>query len=106
MGSDGSVSTASPPAAARACQLTARELSVTELVALGYTNRLIARRLSISCHTVDQHVRSALEKVGAASRAELIALLYVLGVFDPAAWPPSRSRHPVVRPRVSPEGAT
>ncbi|MCC6175133.1 MAG: response regulator transcription factor [Chloroflexi bacterium] len=54
--------------------LTAREREVLTLVALGLTNKAIARRLSISDHTVKFHVAAILAKLGAASRAEAVHL--------------------------------
>jgi DNA-binding CsgD family transcriptional regulator len=70
--------------------LTAREFDVIELVALGCANKHIARQLNISAHTVGQHLRRLFEKVGANSRAELVARAYVVGTLDPQLWPPRR----------------
>jgi PAS domain S-box-containing protein len=53
--------------------LTGRELMVVRLVALGNTSREIAEELHISQDTVRTHVRNAMEKVGARSRAQLVA---------------------------------
>jgi len=68
--------------------LTPREILVAELIALGIGNKTIATRLGISPHTVGQHIRSALNKTGAQTRAELIARLYVAGCLDSSTWPP------------------
>ncbi|MGE3270399.1 MAG: LuxR C-terminal-related transcriptional regulator [Chloroflexota bacterium] len=54
--------------------LTAREHEVLTLVALGLTNKAIARRLAISDHTVKFHVASVLAKLGAESRTEAVHL--------------------------------
>ena len=54
--------------------LTPRELEVLQALATGLTNRAIARRLSVSENTVKFHVSSILTKLGAASRAEAVAL--------------------------------
>lgn len=70
--------------------LTAREVDVIELVALGCANKHIARQLNISAHTVGQHLRRIFEKVGANSRAELVARAYFVGTLDPQLWPPKR----------------
>jgi DNA-binding CsgD family transcriptional regulator len=70
--------------------LTDRELEVAELVASGRPNDAIARRLGISSHTVGQHVRNIFRKVGANSKAELVARLYVAGLLCAGAWPPLR----------------
>jgi len=54
--------------------LTARELEVLQLVSQGLSNKLIARALSISEHTVKFHVSSTYAKLGAASRTEAVSL--------------------------------
>jgi DNA-binding NarL/FixJ family response regulator len=52
-----------------------RELDVARLVADGLTNKEIGTRLFISERTVDSHVRSILNKLGFASRAQIAAWL-------------------------------
>ncbi len=52
-------------------RLTAREQEVALLVARGLTNRRIAEELSISEHTVANHVRKILKKLGLHSRAQI-----------------------------------
>jgi DNA-binding NarL/FixJ family response regulator len=54
--------------------LTPRELEVLALIAAGASNKLIARRLAISVHTAKFHVAGVLEKLGAHSRAEAVAI--------------------------------
>jgi len=54
--------------------LTARELDVLRLLALGLANKQIAARLSISDHTVKFHVAAILGKLGAGSRTEAVAI--------------------------------
>lgn len=51
--------------------LTPREKDVLALVAFGLSNQEIASRLSISVSTAKKHVRSLLEKTGAANRTQL-----------------------------------
>ena len=51
--------------------LTPREEEVALLVARGLTNRRIARELSISEHTVANHVARILRKLGLASRSQI-----------------------------------
>ena len=53
---------------ARLAVLSARELEVLELVALGARNSSIAESLSISEFTVKRHVQNILGKLGVASR--------------------------------------
>ncbi|MBV9230631.1 MAG: response regulator transcription factor [Chloroflexi bacterium] len=52
--------------------LTPREREVLELVGQGLPNKLIARRLSISEHTVKFHVSSISAKLGASSRTDAV----------------------------------
>jgi DNA-binding NarL/FixJ family response regulator len=54
--------------------LTAREREVLALLADGLSNRAIAAALSISEHTVKFHVSAVYGKLGAANRAEAVAL--------------------------------
>ncbi len=54
-------------------ELSPRELEVVRLVALGETGPEIAGELHISHQTVRTHVRNAMEKLGARSRAQLVA---------------------------------
>jgi PAS domain S-box-containing protein len=53
--------------------LSARELEIVRLVAAGETGPEIADQLHISHATVRTHVRNAMTKVGARSRAHLVA---------------------------------
>jgi DNA-binding NarL/FixJ family response regulator len=52
---------------------TPRELEVLGAIGDGFTNKMIARRLDISPHTVKFHVESLLRKLGARTRAEAVA---------------------------------
>ena len=53
--------------------LTAREREVVALVAMGATGREIADELQIAHDTVRTHVRNAMTRLGARSRAHLVA---------------------------------
>lgn len=54
--------------------LTRREREVLQMSAAGLGNKEIAARLNISDHTAKFHVGSILGKLGAASRAEAVAM--------------------------------
>lgn len=58
---------------ARSVQMTKRERQVIDLIAEGMSNKLIARRLRISTHTVKSHVRNILEKLALHSRLQVAA---------------------------------
>jgi DNA-binding NarL/FixJ family response regulator len=73
----------SEPAAADpdAAALTARELQVLERMAAGATNKVIARQLDISIHTVKFHVASILEKLDSTGRTDAVAQAVRLGLL-------------------------
>ena len=56
-----------------AAALSARERQVIALVAAGHSGPEIAEELHISHDTVRTHVRNAMAKLGARSRAHLVA---------------------------------
>lgn len=73
----------SPPASAEPeppalASLSARELEVLRLVAVGLSNKLIARRLELHEKTVKHHVSRVLAKLKAANRTEA-ALIFSAG---------------------------
>jgi DNA-binding CsgD family transcriptional regulator len=51
--------------------LTMRERDVVQLIAVGSTDAMVARKLGISLRTVHAHVRSIFTKLGITTRAEL-----------------------------------
>jgi len=61
-------------AASRACYLTAREREVLDLLAVGASNRQIARSLGVSLKTVQNHVSRILDKLQAADRTQAALL--------------------------------
>jgi DNA-binding NarL/FixJ family response regulator len=62
--------------------LTPRESEVLRQVAAGQTNKSIALKLGISEHTVKFHLGSAMAKLGAASRAEAVAVAIRRGLIS------------------------
>jgi DNA-binding CsgD family transcriptional regulator/tetratricopeptide (TPR) repeat protein len=57
----------------RTLELSEREREVARLIATGKSNKAIAEELSISGRTVENHVASAIKKLGATSRTDLAA---------------------------------
>jgi DNA-binding CsgD family transcriptional regulator len=53
--------------------LTPREVEVLERVSAGSSNKVIARELGISLHTVKFHIESLFRKLGVRTRAEAVA---------------------------------
>jgi DNA-binding CsgD family transcriptional regulator len=64
------------PLLLKAYGLTPREQEVAQLTLRGATALQAARRLSISPHTVNDHLKSIFEKTGARTRGELSATLF------------------------------
>jgi DNA-binding CsgD family transcriptional regulator len=62
--------------------LTQRELDVLALMAEGASNKMIARQLGISVHTVKFHVGSLLDKLDATGRTDAVAHAARLGVIN------------------------
>ncbi|GIE36862.1 hypothetical protein Ait01nite_099070 [Actinoplanes italicus] len=55
--------------------LSGREMEIAELVGQALTNRQIADRVGLSPHTVNYHLRQIFQKLGLASRVELVSSL-------------------------------
>jgi predicted ATPase/DNA-binding SARP family transcriptional activator/DNA-binding CsgD family transcriptional regulator len=74
-----------PPAGELMSALTLREEEVAALVALGFTNREISTRLSISERTAGNHVGRILKKLGLGSRTQIAtwATEHRLSAHDP-----------------------
>jgi DNA-binding CsgD family transcriptional regulator len=64
------------PLLLKAYGLTPREQEVTQLMLRGATTIQAAQRLTISPHTVTDHMKSIFEKTGARTRGELSATLF------------------------------
>ncbi|HYO51056.1 MAG TPA: response regulator transcription factor [Chloroflexia bacterium] len=62
--------------------LTDRERDVLSLISQGLPNKLIARQLSISEHTVKFHVSSIYTKLGASSRTDAVSKGARLGLIS------------------------
>jgi DNA-binding CsgD family transcriptional regulator len=64
-----------------AVMLTPREREVLALLAAGASNKAIALALDLSVHTVKFHVASLIEKLGAGSRLEAVAIAIRTGLI-------------------------
>ena len=64
------------PLIADAYRLTQREREVTQLVARGLPTDAIAARMHLSSWTVQDHLKAIFEKVGVATRGELVAHVF------------------------------
>ena len=62
--------------------LTPREREVVRLVALGAGTRQVAKDLYLSPETIRSHVRNAMHKTGARTRAQLVAIALADGLID------------------------
>jgi DNA-binding NarL/FixJ family response regulator len=68
--------------------LTAREEDILRRIMLGLSNKRIALQLDLAVGTVKTHTKSILEKLGAASRTEAIAIAQRRGVLgEEREWP-------------------
>ena len=61
--------------------LTPREIEVLQQLAQGLSNKAIAKRLSISNHTVKFHVNAIMSKLNAQSRTEAVVKATQLGLI-------------------------
>ncbi|MEU7568264.1 helix-turn-helix transcriptional regulator [Streptomyces fradiae] len=86
---------ARPAVPAGLAVLNGQEHRIVQMVAEGLTNKQIARRLEISPHTVNYHLKKLFRKVGVNSR---IALLRETGWNDRPGGSPEEGA--LVRPRV------
>ena len=65
--------------------LSERERDIVHLLALGYTNQEIAKKLFISVRTVDTHRANVMRKLRLETRAELVMFALANGVIGPSA---------------------
>ena len=75
---------AEPPPSGPPDDLTARELEVLRLIALGHTNSEIGQQLFLSVRTVESHRAHIQQKIRRSSRAELVRYALDHGLLDDA----------------------
>lgn len=61
--------------------LSGRELEVVKLLAMGFSGPEVAEELRIAHNTVRTHTRNAMSKIGARSRAQLVAKSLGDGIY-------------------------
>lgn len=62
--------------------ITNRELEILRGVASGNSNKIIAANLNISEHTVKNHLKSILSKLGASDRTHAVTIALKRGFFE------------------------
>jgi DNA-binding NarL/FixJ family response regulator len=72
-------------AGAPGAELTEREREILDLLATGLSNADIARRLTISVHTVRNHMANLSAKLGAHSKLEVLSIAVREGLVDGGA---------------------
>lgn len=93
-----------PAPATTAHGLSARELDVLTHIAQGASNKVIARALDLSPHTVKRHVANILDKLDLASRAQASAWWHVH--FEPVTGPAVSNAANVSRAPSAPSAPT
>jgi DNA-binding NarL/FixJ family response regulator len=76
--------------------LTPRQVEILRQLMLGFSNKIIARKLALSTGTVKSHVKAILQKLDARSRTEAAAIAQRRGILEEEWERP--------RPQVSPAG--
>jgi DNA-binding NarL/FixJ family response regulator len=66
----------------RSVVLTEREVEIVLLLARGLGTKDIAAELSLSAHTVRDHVKTIFDKAGVNSRGELVARVFSEHLLD------------------------
>lgn len=81
--------------------LTARESDVIRLLAVGRTNKEIARGLTMALGTVKVHIERIFGKLGTSTRSETAVRAIELGLVDPPEGLPGTRRPPGTAPLVT-----
>lgn len=70
-------------------KLTPREVEILSLIACGNTRQDVAYLLSISGHTVKEHLTRACNKLGAVNKTHAVTRVMALGLIAPYQVPAS-----------------
>ena len=62
--------------------LTLRQAEILRQLMLGFSNKIIARKLALSTGTVKSHVKAILQKLGARSRTQAAAIAQRRGILE------------------------
>lgn len=87
-----------PPPQDAAGGLSPQEARILPLVAAGASGSAIAREVGLTVDGVNYHVTRLCRRLGVPNRPALIARAYVLGLLEPAAWPPRAAPAGTERP--------
>src|SRR5438132_12877899 len=80
--------------------LSPRETEILRYVAAGHTTKEVAAALNIAESTAEWHISNVLVKLGAASRAEAVAIGLRQGLLEPKGQPIGGDPRPIRRPGV------
>ena len=69
----------------KSVRMTTREKQVMDLIADGFTNKLIAEKLNLSVSTVKSHVHNLLEKLSLRTRVEIAKYAYIPDSYKTAS---------------------
>jgi DNA-binding CsgD family transcriptional regulator len=68
--------------------LTPRQEQILRQLMLGFSNKIIARRLALATGTVKSHVKAIMQKLDAKSRTEAAAIAQRRGILEEECEPP------------------
>lgn len=80
--------------------LSGREREILGHLAKGLSGAAIARELVLSPETVRTHVRNAMEKLGATTRSQAVAIALESGAIGDTDGTAPRTAHPAAQPAV------
>jgi DNA-binding CsgD family transcriptional regulator len=63
-------------------KLSNREREVVQLISTGLTRKETAQVLYLSSYTIDDHIKSAIEKTGALNTANLVRISLMNGIIE------------------------